>query len=142
MASPGIGDHDPVGRYPVFMLGSFPVAILAGTILGYLAGLGIGGGSLLVLWLTLVVQLSQSTARAINLLFFIPTAFTVCLFRWKQGALDLSKIWPAIIAGCCASAISSWISAQLDVNKLKKLFALLLLITGLREIFYRPRKAK
>lgn len=142
MASPGIGDHDPVGRYPVFMLGSVPVAILAGTILGYLAGLGIGGGSLLVLWLTLVVQLSQSTARAINLLFFIPTACTVCLFRWKQGALDIPKILPAIIAGCCAAALLSWISTQLDVEKLKKLFALLLLITGIREIFYRPRKAK
>lgn len=124
------------------MLNSFPIAILAGAALGYLAGLGIGGGSLLILWLTLVLDVPQQTARMINLLFFLTAAGSVTVIRWKQGSLQIKKILPAIIAGCCAAAISSWISLQTDVEKLKKLFGLLLLLTGVRELFYRPRNAK
>ena len=124
------------------MLDSFLISILTGIALGYLAGLGIGGGSLLILWLTLVLHVPQQTARMINLLFFLTAAGSVTLIRWKQGALQIKKILPAIIAGCCAAAIFSWISLQIDVDKLKKLFGFLLLLTGVRELLYRPRNAK
>ena len=124
------------------MVDSFPIAIMAGTILGFLAGLGIGGGSLLVLWLTLVVGMPQGTARMTNLLFFLFAGGTVSLFRWRKGQIDLPLILPAILAGCCAAGLFSYISTNLDMDKLRKLFAILLLITGVREIFYRPRNAK
>ena len=124
------------------MLDSFPIAILAGILLGYLAGLGVGGGSLLILWLTLALHVPQQTARMINLLFFLAAAGSVTVMRWKQGSLQLKKILPAILAGCCAAAAFSWISLQIDVEKIKKLFGILLLITGIRELLYRPRKDK
>lgn len=124
------------------MLESFPVAVIAGIVLGYMAGLGVGGGSLLILWLTLVLNMDQSTARAINLMFFIAAAGAVSVFRWKQGKLELKKILPAIIAGCCSAALFSWISNQIQVENLKKLFGILLLITGVRELLYRPRELR
>ena len=37
------------------MLSSFPAAVAVGTLLGFLSGLGVGGGSLLVVWLTAVL---------------------------------------------------------------------------------------
>lgn len=124
------------------MLNTFPIAILAGTVLGFLAGLGTGGGSLLILWLTLVLNMEQSDARSINLLFFIPAAVVACLFRWKQGKLELKKILPAIISGCIAAGVFSWVGNRMDMTLLKKLFGVLLLFTGARELFYRPRKAR
>ena len=54
----------------------------------------------------------------------------------------MQKILPAILAGCCAAALFSWISTLLDVENIKKIFSVLLLATGLREVFYRQRKAK
>ncbi len=116
--------------------------MIMGLVLGYLAGLGIGGGSLLILWLTLVVHLPHTAARAINLMFFITAAGAVSLFRWKQGTLNLKKLIPAIVAGCIAAAIGSWLSLHLDTFWLKKGFGVLLILTGLREVCYRPRKAK
>lgn len=124
------------------MLESVPVILAVGTVLGFLSGLGVGGGSLLMLWLTLVVNMEHSVARTINLLFFIPSAIVASVFRWRQGALDLKKILPAIIAGCAAAALFAWLSTRLDIAILKKLFGVLLLATGLRELFYRPRKAR
>ena len=121
------------------MLTSFPVAVLTGTVLGFLSGLGIGGGSLLILWLTLVLQVPQEAARTVNLLFFLPSAVIASLFRWRQGSLPLKKIYPAIIAGCACAAVFSLFSRTWDVALLKKLFGGLLLITGIRELFYKPQ---
>lgn len=118
------------------MLGSFPVALTVGTALGFLSGLGVGGGSLLILWLTMVLGMDPMYARGINLLFFLPSAIAACLFRWKQGTVRLRRVLPAALAGCIAAAGFSLI--DMDMTLLKKLFGGLLIITGLREIFYKP----
>ena len=124
------------------MLESYSIAVIAGITLGFLAGIGVGGGSLLILWLTLVLHLDLNTARIINLLFFIPTAVIASFFRKKQKTLHLKKLLPAMIAGCLSAAIFTILGKNLDVSLLRKLFGILLLITGIRELLYRPRKAK
>lgn len=124
------------------MLESMPVAIAAGAVLGFLAGLGIGGGSLLILWLTLVLQVDHTTAGTINLMFFIPSAVIACLFRFKQGKLDLKRIVPALIGGCAGAILFTLLRNGIDASVLRKPFGILLLLTGIRELFYRPRKAK
>ena len=142
MVAPRSWCIDLLGRYSISMLTAFPISLLVGVVLGYLAGLGVGGGSLLILWLTLVLQFSSQTARMINLMFFITAAGAVCIFRWKQGSLPFKKILPAIVAGSIASAIFSWVGMGLDTKILKTLFGVLLLFTGVRELLYRPRNCK
>lgn len=121
------------------MLDSFPVALVVGSVLGFLAGLGVGGGSLLILWLTLAVQMDYPQARFINLLFFLPAAVISSLFRWKQGSLDLKKVLPGIFAGCIAAAICTWLGSRIETDLLKKFFGGLLLLTGIRELLYKPK---
>ena len=122
------------------MLDSFTLPVSA--FLGFLAGLGVGGGSLLMLWLTLAVGMDYTAARTINLLFFLPSAFIATLFHHKQGTVPIKNILPAIIAGCIAAALFSHIGKQIDTDLLKKVFGTLLLFTGVRELFYRPRNAR
>ena len=119
---------------------SFPIAVAVGTVLGFLAGLGIGGGSLLILWLTMVLDMPHSAARGINLLYFLPAAIICACFRCRQGMIPFRKILPAIITGCIAAAVFSYLSTLIDITALKKLFGGLLILTGLRELFYRPRE--
>lgn len=115
------------------------VNLLVSTVLGFLSGLGVGGGSLLILWLTLVLGMVQSEARTLNLLFFLPTALISALFRWKQGCLPLKKILPAMAAGVTSAALLSFWGQGWDAGMLKKGFGILLLITGIREVLYKPR---
>ena len=122
------------------MLNAFLFAVLVGMTLGFLSGLGTGGGSLLILYLTLVLSVSQADARAINLLFFLPSAGIVSLFRWKQGNLRIKKILPAMIAGSITAGIFAYFSGFWDVSILKKLFGTLLLFTGVRELTYRKKQ--
>jgi uncharacterized membrane protein YfcA len=122
------------------MVDSIAVAIIIGVLLGILSGLGTGGGSLLILWLTLGLGMAQSDARAINLMFFVPSALIASLFRWKQGRLEIKKVLPAIIAGSIASGLCTFWSQGMDTTLLRKLFGGLLLLTGVRELLYKPRK--
>ena len=69
------------------MLVSLPISIFTGVLLGFLAGLGIGGGSLLILWLTLVLHADPENARMINLMFFLTAAGSVSIIRWKKGII-------------------------------------------------------
>ena len=124
------------------MLESLPVSLIAGAVLGFLSGIGVGGGSLLMLWLTLILGIDHSVARLINLIFFIPSAIIASVFHWRQGSLNLKKLLPAVLCGCLAAGIFSMLSKQLDITLLKKLFGILLLLTGIRELCYRPRKPK
>lgn len=121
------------------MLESFPVAIVVGSVLGFLAGLGVGGGSLLILWLTLILEIDYPQARIINLLFFLPAAIISCLFRNKQGLLQIKKVLPAVIAGCVSAGFCAWLGTKADTELLKKFFGILLLITGIRELLYKPK---
>lgn len=122
------------------MLESLPFILILGTLLGFLSGIGIGGGSLLILWLTLVLEVPQAEARSVNLLFFLPSAIAACLFRWKQGALDFKGVIPAILSGCLAAGLFSWLSTTLNTALLQKLFGGLLILTGLRELLYKPKE--
>lgn len=122
------------------MVGSFPVAIVAGLVFGFLAGLGIGGGSLLMMWLTLIVGMEPFSARCINLLFFIPCAICSSIFRWRQGDLPIKKLIAPIIVGAILAGVFSYFSAMLDTQALQKVFGGLLILTGLREIFYQPKR--
>ena len=124
------------------MLNSPIILVTIASILGFLSGIGVGGGSLLILWLTMVAKVAYPDARITNLLFFIPAALVATICNWKKGALDWRKTLPAIIAGSIAAACSSLLSAELNTDIIKKAFGVLLSIAGVKEVFYRERKAK
>lgn len=122
------------------MLTDFICSLIIGSVLGILSGLGTGGGSILILWLTLVKNVSPEDARILNLMFYLPAAIVACCFRWKQGTLDLKKVLPAMIAGSITAGIFTWYANLWNAEILRKLFGVLLLFTGTRELLYRPKE--
>ena len=67
------------------------VAGVAGLVCGVFSGLGIGGGTLLMVWMTAVVSLEQQTAQGINLLYFLPTAACALFFHILQDYHIMSQ---------------------------------------------------
>ena len=119
-------------------LDSFPLALAAGTCLGILSGLGIGGGSLLILWLTLVLHLDPGLSRGISLLFFFPASLLGAL--GKKAPIPGGRILPAALVGMITAAAFSRLSLVIDPEKLRKAMGILLLIIGTAEIFHRKKK--
>ena len=124
------------------MLETIPFSIAVGVVLGFLTGLGTGGGSLLVLWLTLVLHMDPAQAKLINLMFFLPAALIATVLHWRQGRIQFKRILLPAIAGCAAAALLAFVGQKIDTENLKKLFGVLLIFTGFRELLYRPRKPK
>lgn len=120
---------------------SFLLTLLLSLVLGILSGLGVGGGSLLIIWLTLVCKIEYPTAKYMNLLFFLPPALIATVLHFIQKKLRIKQIAPAIISGCTASAVLTLLSGGWDTNILRKLFGVLLLLTALRELRYKKRQS-
>ena len=115
---------------------------MTSSLLGFLAGIGTGGGSLLILWLTLVRGFSPEQTRTINLMFFIPSAIIATVINIKKETIHIKKILPAIIAGCIAAAITSFLGKNIDTEILRKMFGGLLIFAGLREITYKRKNQR
>ena len=113
---------------------------LAGTITGVLSAFGIGGGSLLLIYLTAFAGMTQHQAQGINLLYFLPAAAAALPAHKKNGLLEKKVIFPAILAGLCAAACTALLANRLETHVLRKLFGVFLLYIGLRELFRRDKK--
>ena len=124
------------------MLDSIPVSIIVGMVLGFLTGLGTGGGSLLMLWLTLVLGLETKDAQLINLMFFFPGALTATILSCRRKPIPFRKLVLPTLAGCAAAAGFALWGQKMNTESLEKLFGVLLLLLGLKELFYRPRNAR
>ena len=111
--------------------------LLAGTVTGVLSGFGVGGGSLLLVWLTAFAGLPQEQAQGINLLYFLPAAGAALPAHAKNGYLEKGVLLPAIAAGLACAGLGAWAATGLDAGLLRRCFGGFLLAVGLRELFRR-----
>lgn len=111
------------------------VPMLAGAVTGVLSGFGIGGGSLLLIYMTNFAGVAQNTAQGINLLYFLPAAASSLPSHAKNGFIEKAALLPAIAAGLAGTALAAWAATGLDVELLRKCFGVYLLVIGLRELF-------
>ena len=118
------------------------VAILAGLLTGVLSGYGVGGGTLLMLYLVSVAGMEQAAAQGINLLYFLPCSATALISHIKNGLVEKSAVIPAAIAGVITTPIAAFLATSIESELLKKCFGIFLLAVGIHELFYRPKKKK
>lgn len=111
------------------------IAALAGAATGVLSGFGVGGGSLLLIYMTSFAGVPQTLAQGVNLLYFLPTAATALPAHLKNGYVEKKALVPAIAAGLMCSALTAWAATALDVDILRRCFGGFLILIGLRELF-------
>ena len=118
----------------------FLIAVLAGLVCGVLSGFGIGGGSLLMVWLTAVVSMEQRTAQGVNLLYFLPAAACSLIFHVKNKQIEWRAAIPAAIAGCLSAIPGAVLSGMVQTGLLRKLFGGFLVIVGISEGFFKGKR--
>lgn len=111
------------------------IPLLAGAVTGVLSGFGIGGGSLLLIYMTNFGGVAQNLAQGINLLYFLPTAAASLPAHVKNGYIEKAALTPAILAGLAGTALAAWVATSMEVEWLRKCFGVYLLIIGIRELF-------
>lgn len=116
------------------------LSVIAGVVCGVISGFGIGGGSLLMIYMTAFAGLKQTQAQGINLLYFLPTAAFSLILHVKNRFIAWKTVIPAAIAGCVCSAAAGLFAGRLGDTVLKKLFGIFLLIVGCSELFGKHDK--
>ena len=111
------------------------LAALAGAITGVLSGFGVGGGTLLLIYLTAFAGMEQTMAQGINLLYFLPAAAMALPSHIKNGYIERKTALLAISSGLLCSAAAAWVATALDVELLRKCFGVFLLYIGITELF-------
>lgn len=101
---------------------------------------GVGGGTLLLLLMTLFLGVDQRTAQGINLLFFLPTAASALICHARSGYLDKPTLKSAIPAAVAAALAGAWIATAVEVELLRRPFGIYLLLSGISLIL--PQKQK
>ena len=113
-----------------------PLAVGAAT--GVLSGFGVGGGTLLLVYMTAFAGVEQRLAQGINLLYFLPAGLLALPAHVKNGYIEKPALLPAIGAGLACAALAAWAATAMEVGLLKKLFGAFLIAVGLMELFTKP----
>ncbi len=108
--------------------------IVAGVLSGIVAGMGMGGGTLLIPVLTIFFSMQQHEAQGLNLLAFLPTAVVALVIHWKNGLIDFKKGLPIIFTGVLASVGGSLLANNTENKLLQILFGVFLLIVGVLQL--------
>lgn len=109
---------------------------------GVFASMGLGGGMVLIVYLTVFAGFSQLVAQGINLVFFIPIAIISLVLHTKNKLVEWKKAVPAVLWGTAAVIISAWLANRIEQSLLSKAFGIFLIIMGMKELFFKSEKHK
>jgi hypothetical protein len=123
------------------------IVILFGLIAGIITGLGMGGGTILILLLSVFLGQDQHVAQATNLIFFIPTSIAAIYTNLKYKNVNLKLALTVSSFGVLGAIIGATISSAINSAILKKIFAVFILIIAIYEIYrlfmeYKKKKNK
>jgi len=121
---------------------TFLLPALAGTAAGILSAWGIGGGTVLLLCMTLLLGVDQTAAQGINLLYFLPTAGASLYFHRKNGYLDRTVLRAAAPWGMLAAAGAALLAHHFGTEVLRKPFGVFLLYAGVSMLLQKEKKSQ
>jgi len=113
--------------------------ILAGLLSGIAGAMGLGGGSVLIIYLTVFAGVEQLTAQGINLIFFLPTAAVAVYLYSVKRVIRWHKILPVMIFGVIGALFSGWLVGFFNAGLIKKLFGGVIALYGIHEIFCKKK---
>lgn len=96
--------------------------ILAGVLGGILAGMGMGGGTLTLPLLVLVMGVGQLTAQFANLIAFLPSGTIALGVHVKNGLVKTDNLLYLLLPAIVTCAIASLFATKIEGDILKKLF--------------------
>lgn len=109
----------------------FLISVLSGA----LSGIGIGGGAILLIFMSLFLNMPQLKAQYINLLYFIPTALAALIIHRRNKLVAFKIGLITAVFGIIGAGIGAYTATMLDAGVLKKIFGVLLFYIGFHQLF-------
>lgn len=110
-------------------------ALLAGLFSGIIGAMGLGGGAVLIIYLSLFTDMPQLKAQGINLLFFIPIAVAAVTVYAVKKQIKWKTVLKVALWGLLGAAVGIYFADFLGGELTSKVFGGLLVTMGAIEIF-------
>ena len=121
--------------------------ILAGVIGGTMGAMGLGGGTLLMPILTLLLGVPQRVAAWVNLISFLPVAVVAVFVHSKNRMIEWRKVLRFVLVAGVGAALAFALGKGFSDKILRQAFGWLLILLGSISLFlafvgYYKRKDK
>jgi len=103
--------------------------------IGILAGLGVGSGGLLILYLSAFLGADQLTAQGTNLIFFAFALGAALLVHLYRRPVSLPILGVTVLFGATGAVIGSLLASVSNTDMLRTALGLLLLVMGVISLF-------
>ena len=124
------------------VLMSFYLYLLLGFLGGIPAGMGMGGGTVLIPILIVFLSIPQHNAQAVNLITFIPMAVVVLIFHFKNKLVKIKDLLWLIIPAVIFAVGSSLLATVIEGDLLKRIFGGFLIALSVVQFFSEKIKNK
>ncbi|MBQ3058267.1 MAG: sulfite exporter TauE/SafE family protein [Clostridia bacterium] len=115
-------------------------ALLAGLFSGIIGGMGMGGGAVLIIYLSLFTDTPQLKAQGINLLFFIPIGLTALIIYAFKKQIKWKTVLPLSLYGVIGTFLGIMLTKYISNDWLSKIFGVFLILMALKEFFTKKTK--
>ena len=109
--------------------------VFIGVISGIVGGLGMGGGTVLILFLSLFLNIEQHVAQSTNIIFFVPTAIAAIVVNFKNRNINLKIAIPVCLWGIVGAFLGACISMKMNMNLLRKCFGIFLILVAIYQTY-------
>lgn len=116
------------------------IDFFAGVVIAVLAGMGIGGGGLLVLYLLFAREMGQVASQGINLVFFICAGIASLVYHKRKRRINVRLMLFLIVFGVVGAITGAYCASVIDPEIIRKIFGWLLIISGISVVFKKEKK--
>lgn len=117
-------------------MSDFLIPLLAGAITGVLSGAGLGGGTLLMLYLTGFAHMPQRLAQSTNLLYALSVSPAALLQHLRAKRIPVHALWKPALLGILCALLGALLAGLLTGSLLRRIFGGFLCLVSLRELFF------
>ena len=112
------------------------VALLIGVVSGVVsASLGVGGGTIMVPAMVLMLGIPESVAQGTSLLVILPIAISGVRSHYRRQNLDFQPtLWLGLV-GAVTAAAGAYLAVRADDTRLRQVFAAFLLVVGFQAVY-------
>lgn len=116
--------------------------LFASFLAGALSGMGLGGGGILLVFLTAFSSIDQLTAQGINLIFFLPTGLIAIIIYAIKKQIEWKIVFKIWLFGSIGALGGYFIAKAIETQYLSKIFAAFLIIFGVINLFTKDKTKK
>lgn len=103
---------------------------VAGMLIAVLAGMGVGGGGLLVLYLTFIKNMPQLDAQGLNLAFFVSASLSSLIYHIRKREMNFKLTLLLGLFGLPGAYLGFKTAAAAAPETVRCVFGWLLIVSG------------